>query len=399
MTAERIKNAAKIVAEASKHHRVVCVVSAMGHTTDELLQVSSQVTAQPDRRELDALLATGEQMSATLMAMALQSLGLKAKSFSGVQAGILTDNQFGNARITHVDSKSLERALKATTIPVVTGFQGFTGYGDITTIGRGGSDTTAIVLASALKAERCDIYSDVDGVYSCDPRLVPNASKLSVIPTSEMLELARGGAQILNARSVEVARDHNVKVRVRSTFVPGDEGTLVENDCIDRSFTGLALRSNLSRVELQLEKLELATTRDLRSFPGRRMKTKRMLGELLAQSGISAELVDPIKPNPFKLLVMTSKEDSVQAASILQKAPICLKDIVVKTDVCAISLVASQVNNEHYQECVEQLSQHKISLLATAMLEQRITLMVPLAMAKQAVNVLHAHFAGIVVAA
>lgn len=253
--AQHIGRVAKIVHDAARSGReIVVVVSAMGHTTDQLIDLAEQVNDVPDARELDMLLSTGEQVSISLVAMALQKLGLKARSFTGAQAGILTDDTHTYARIKTVQPSRVESSLRRGEIAVVAGFQGMTRTSDISTLGRGGSDTTAVALAAALKAECCDIYTDVNGVYTTDPRCYGQARRLHTISYEEMLELASMGAQVLNARSVELALRQNVPVRLRSTFEPDDTGTLVTSRELapDYQICGVALDTNRVSFRLSL---------------------------------------------------------------------------------------------------------------------------------------------------
>lgn len=226
--ADKIKHvAARIIQTQSEGNQVCVVVSAMGDTTDELMDLANQVSSNPEGRELDMLLTSGERISMALLSMAINDLGAPSLSFTGSQAGIITDEVHGNARIAEVTPDRVADALNAGNIAIVAGFQGFNRDSrDITTLGRGGSDTTAVALAAALGADVCEIYSDVDGIYTADPRIVPTAKKLDVIDIESMLELAAAGAKILHIRAVEFARRHNVELRVRSTF-SNDPGTRV----------------------------------------------------------------------------------------------------------------------------------------------------------------------------
>src|SRR5256712_8209517 len=227
---EKIKNVARRVAEsAAPDHRMVVVVSAMGKTTDGLLALASAITSNPDPREMDMLLATGEQVTIGLLAMALQSLGRPACSFTGSQVGLYTDEVHTSARITRITAERISAALDAGKIVVVAGFQGMTEKGDITTLGRGGSDLTGVALAAALKADVCEIFTDVDGVYTADPHVVPDARKLARVSYDEMLEMSSLGARVLQSRSAEFAKKYGVPVHVRSTFKP-DPGTLVTRE-------------------------------------------------------------------------------------------------------------------------------------------------------------------------
>jgi len=227
--AEKIMNVARRVSASAAGNQMIVVVSAMGKTTDGLLALSRQVSSNPDLREMDMLLSTGEQVTIALLALALRSLGLKARSFTGPQVGMRTDHAHTQARITQIDGDRLRRALDAGEIAVVAGFQGISHEDEITTLGRGGSDLTAVALAAALKADVCEIYTDVEGVYTADPNIVPDAKKLARVAYDEMLELASLGAKVLQTRSVEFAKKYGVTVHVRSTFRP-DPGTLVTKE-------------------------------------------------------------------------------------------------------------------------------------------------------------------------
>ena len=231
---ERLFNVARIVAKTrAQGDDVVVVVSAQGDTTDELIAKADEITHDASKREMDMLLSSGEQISAALLAMTLQELGCSAISLTGWQAGFHTDRAYTKARIKNIDTERIESELSRNRVVVVAGFQGMNRYDDITTLGRGGSDTSAVAIAAALNADLCQIYTDVDGVYTADPRKVPNARKLPCITFDEMLELASLGAQVLNNRSVELAKKYSVNLEVRSslTDLPGTivkEGTDVE---------------------------------------------------------------------------------------------------------------------------------------------------------------------------
>lgn len=224
----RIKNVAGIIAGAAATDSVVAVISAMGDTTDYLVRLAHQASRSPNRRELDALLATGEQISAALVAMALNDLGTRAISLSGSQLGITTESIHAEARIVDINIQRVRRHLDDGLIVVAAGFQGTTAGGDTTTLGRGGSDTTAVALAAALGASACDIFTDVGGVYTADPNIVPTARLLKEISYEEMLEMSRVGAQVLHPRAVELARKHGIPVRVRNTFDPMHDGTILK---------------------------------------------------------------------------------------------------------------------------------------------------------------------------
>lgn len=252
-TLERIRNVAKIVARTREAgHQAVVVVSAMAGETDRLVELAKHMQTEANAREYAALVATGEQVSMSLLALCLQNMGYPAKSFTGAQAGICTDNSHRKARILKVEPKALTQALEEGFIPVVAGFQGITEDGDITTLGRGGSDTTAVALAASLKADECQIYTDVDGVYTADPFVVPEARRLERITFEEMLELASLGAKVLQIRAVEFAGKYNVVLRVLSSFNP-DQGTLItyEDKSMEHAVvSGIAFNRNEAKLTI-----------------------------------------------------------------------------------------------------------------------------------------------------
>lgn len=225
---DKMKNVAKVVIrEKQNGNDVVVVVSAMGHTTDHLVKMAKSLSPNPSGREMDMLLSTGEGVSIALLTMAIQAEGYEAISFNAMQIGIMTENIHSKARIVNIKTDKLRKNLEEGKIIVVAGFQGVTEDGEITTLGRGGSDTSAVALAAALNAERCDIYTDVEGVYTTDPRIVPKASRLEQVSYEEMLELAHAGANVLHPRSVETAKQFSVPLRVRSSFKLENMGTLI----------------------------------------------------------------------------------------------------------------------------------------------------------------------------
>ena len=280
--------AARVKQRVDEGHKVVVVVSAMGHTTDELIELAGRVSNRPSRREMDMLMATGEQVSVALVAMALEKLGVPATSLTGGQAGVQTDGAFGRARVMRVVRERLDRELTLGRVPVVCGFQGVSAEGEITTLGRGGSDTTAVALAAALQVAEhggcCEIFTDVDGVYTADPRLVPSASKLARISYEEMLELALLGAQVMHPRAVLFGERYGVPIHVRHSQRP-DEGTMIcreTSEMEDVMVVGAALKPDLGRVSL----------RRIPNNPG----VQGMLFDAVAKAGI---LVDDIVQTEF----------------------------------------------------------------------------------------------------
>ena len=255
-SAERIKNVAKRVAQTrAEGHDVVVVVSAMSGETNRLVALAHEMQEFPDPREMDVVLATGEQVTIGLLAMALKNISVDAKSYTGWQVAVQTDNAHTKARIDHIDGDKIHADLKAGKIVIVAGFQGITADGDISTLGRGGSDTSAVALAAALKADECQIYTDVDGVYTTDPRVVPEARRMSTISFEEMLELASLGSKVLQIRSVEFAGKYQVRLRVLSSLQEGGEGTLItfeEDENMEKAVVkGIAFDKNQARINVR----------------------------------------------------------------------------------------------------------------------------------------------------
>lgn len=253
---ERINNVAeRIIKEYKKGNQMVIVVSAMGDTTDKLIELMNQITSNPDPREADMLLTTGEQVSIALLSMAIQAKGYKAVSLTGSQVQIKTNDHHSRAEIMQIDTARLKAELAEGKIVVVAGFQGINSRNDFTTLGRGGSDTTAVALAAALKADRCEIYSDVDGIYTTDPRLVPEASKLDFISYEEMLELASLGAKVLHPRSVELAKFYNIKLYIASSF-NDQPGTMVGGmDKMERKRSVTGVTADKEQVKVTVTKV------------------------------------------------------------------------------------------------------------------------------------------------
>ena len=282
--ADRIKHVARRIArERHSGADLVVVVSAMGNTTDDLLEMAAQITDEPNPREMDLLLATGEHISGTLVAMALHAQGLPAISLTGAQAGILTDRSHGRARIANVDPARVSEELALGKIVIVAGFQGATDEshrtGEVTTLGRGGSDTTAVALAARLNADRCEIYTDVEGIFTADPRVVPDARLLPIVGYEEMLELAQQGAQVMQTRAVELGWINGVEIRVRSTF-SDHSGTLIKEDPdVEQrnKVRGLALDRKVAKITLV----------QVPDRPG----IARAVFEPLAEAGINVDMI------------------------------------------------------------------------------------------------------------
>ncbi len=298
---DKIKDVARrLVAARAEGNRVVAVLSAMGDSTDDLVRLAYEVSPQPKPRELDMLISVGERISCALAAMAIHDLGAEAISLTGSQAGIVTDTVHGRAKIVDVRARRIHEALDQDRIVLVAGFQGVSTDYDITTLGRGGSDTTAVALAAALGAEVCEIYTDVDGVFTADPRLVPDARKLHAVSYEEMLEMAASGAKVLQVRSVEVARNHSVKLHVRSTFSEAD-GTWIREE--DERMLEKALISGVTHtLEETLYRVEGTT-------PAR-------LFSALAEAGVNVDTI--VRTGP-EIVFSAPADDRVAATAVLDE--------------------------------------------------------------------------------
>ncbi len=334
---ERIKSVARRIAKIKDAgNEVVVVVSAMGDTTDELIRLAHQVSAQPSDRELDLLLSTGEVVSSTLLAMALETLGYKAVSLSGAQAGIETDSRYSRARILRVDPKRIVSELERGNIVIVVGFQGVTSEMDIATLGRGGSDTTAVALAVSLEAKECQIYTDVEGVYTADPRIVPQASKLKKVGYEEMLELASYGARVIHPRAVELGGLHDVRILVASSFVDRP-GTIICKEAsmeVRNKVSGIVYDTNVAKV----------TVIGVPDHPG----IASAIFEPLANADISVDTI-------------------VQNASIEKIADLTFT--VTRSDLSrAMSIVETVAKTVEAKRCVADSKLAKVSIVGTGML-------------------------------
>ncbi|CAK7037806.1 MAG: Aspartokinase [Peptostreptococcus russellii] len=332
---EKIMRVANRIVDTKKEgNKVVAIVSAMGDTTDSLIELASGITEYPPKREMDRLLSTGEQISMSLLAMAIQSLGENAVSLTGPQAGIITDSSHSKAKIVRVMSNRLQKELEGDNIIIVAGFQGETEFHDIATLGRGGSDTSAVSIAAALDADLCEIFTDVDGVYSCDPRIVENAKKLEAVSYDEMLELSILGAKVLQSRAVEVAKTHGVEIHVRSSF-NHNIGTIVKGEVSsmehDGLITGIAHDFDVAKVVIF----------GVPDTPGTAAKILKALADaniniqMIVQSAQSGNIND--------IAFTCSTGDAKEAASILQEIAnnIGAKAVVINEDIAKVSVVGA----------------------------------------------------------
>lgn len=330
-TVDKIQSIAdRILSEPSHQH--VVVVSAMGHTTDQLVELCANISSTPEPREYDALISTGENVSAALLSMSIIAKGGRAISLNGAQAGIYTSNGHKRAKIMDIQPDRIQSELSQNKVVVVTGFQGVSEFNDVTTIGRGGSDTSAVVLAAALGAKECDIYTDVDGVYTTDPRRVSSAKKLSVVSYDEMLELASMGAQVLHPRAVECAKKNGIILHVRSSFLP-DEGTRIKelNTMeLDRSVTGIALKRDEA-------KLSLVGVPDEPGIAG------RLFGEL-GEHGVNIDMIvqSNEQENETNTITFTvSEDDFLDAKGVTERVANqwSSASVVGDTNIAKISIV------------------------------------------------------------
>ena len=327
---ERLFNVAGIISDAYRSgDRVVVVVSAQGDTTDDLLAKAAEISDSPSKRELDMLLSTGEQISASLLAIALGTMRIPVVSLNAWQVGISSDSNYSNAKIKKIDTERLFRELDGGKVVIVTGFQGINKFDDVTTLGRGGSDTTAVALAAVLKADRCQIYTDVDGVYTADPRKVPLAKKLKEISYDEMLELASLGAQVLHNRSVEMAKKYHVELEVLSSFEK-ISGTVVREDVkVEKMLvTGVAKDTNVARISVI----------GLEDVPGVAFR----LFSLMGQKNIVVDIIlQSIGRNGTKDISFTVSENQLPLAVSVLEDVYGKGSVSVESDVAKVSVVGA----------------------------------------------------------
>lgn len=384
---ERIKVVAqRVVESAQRGDQVVVVVSALGDTTDELIDLARQITTRPPQREMDMLLSTGEQISIALLAMAIHELGFPVISLTGAQGGIITDGTHTRARILEINPKRLKAELDAGKIIIVAGFQGVTPTQDITTLGRGGSDTTAVALAAALGARVCEIYTDVDGVYTADPRVVPTARKLSDLSYGEMLEMASLGAAVLQPRSVEFGSLYNVPIHVRSSF-NHEEGTLVREERIverDMVVVGVAHDVNVAKISLI----------DVPDRPG----VAHRVFSTLAEESINVDMIVQTtkQDKGADMLFSVSRDDLPRAKEIIE--PIAeelgAQRVLIDDNVGKVSIVgAGMVSNPGVAaRMFEALANNGINIIVISTSEIKVSCLVPASDVLHAVRVVHKAF-------
>ena len=385
--AGRIKNVARRIAAArDEGNQVVVVVSAMGDTTDELIELAYQVTDRPDAREFDTLLSTGELVSSTLLAMALKEMGYQAISLSGAQAGIRTDSAHSRARILKVEARRVVKEMGKGKIVIVAGFQGVTDEMDVTTLGRGGSDTTAVALAASLGAEGCQIYTDVEGVYTADPRLVPEARPLVEIGYDEMLELAIYGTKVMHPRAVELGELYGIPIRVASSFSQ-EPGTLIHGGA------SMEVRNKVRGVAYDLDVAKI-TVVGVSDQPG----IASSIFQPLAEAGISIDTIvqNAGLDNVTDLTFTVAKSDLAEAMRVVEpiagliKARECVSD----ASLGKVSIVGTGMQNTpgYAAKMFQVLSEQGINIQLITTSEIRITCIIDEAKVKKAVRALHRAF-------
>jgi len=394
-TPEKIKEVARRVKKIKDEgYEVVVIVSAMGHTTDELIDLMHKVTSNPDPREHDMLVSTGEQVAAALLAMALQEIGCPAVSLTGGQAGVVTEDIYRKARIQEVKLDRIKKELKAGKVVVVTGFQGIDSKGDIITIGRGGSDTSAVAIAAALKAQVCDIYTDVDGIYTTDPRIVPEANKLKHITYEEMLELASLGAQVLHPRSVECASIYGIVIHLRNsqtenegTYIMSPERIHEEVGKMEKkeAVRGIALDENIAKVGVL-------------KVPDKPGTAAKLFGALAAEKINVDMIVQSIHSQGTQadMAFTVDRPDLKKAVEITQKVARELKaeDVISDPDICKVSLVGIGMVSQPgtASRMFEALSAEKINIEMISTSEIKVSCVIRKELGKKAVQILHKAF-------
>ena len=377
--------ASRIAGTRAQGHQVLTVCSAMGDATDDLIALAHQVAARPNEREMDALLSTGEMVSCALMAMALNDMGFPAVSITGIQAGIQTEATHGKALIASIQPQRLQRELDAGRIVVVAGFQGFTESLDVTTLGRGGSDTTAVALAAALQAERCEIYTDVEGIYTADPRVVPEARKLSAIDYDEMLELASMGAK-MQPRSIELGALHQVPILVASTFVDAP-GTLIQGD------VNMEVRNRVRSVaqDRNVAKITLIGVADK---PG----VAATVFEPLADAGVSVDTIvqNASVENLTDLSFTITRADLPKALDVVEPVAgaIGARGVTHDANMSKVSVVGTGMQNApgYASRMFRTLADAGVNIEMITTSEIRITCIVAEGQVNQAVQALHRAF-------
>ena len=383
---ERILAVANIIKAAFKNEFPVVVVSAMGKETDRLVMLAKGISKNPEKRELDALLSTGEKVSASLLAMQLNEMGIKAKSFSAAQISMKTTSQYSKAKILDINYQIILDSIQSGFVPVITGFQGVTDSGDVTTLGRGGSDTTAVAVSAAIEASRCDIYTDVDGIYTTDPNLVNNAKKLESITMEEMLELSGQGANVLQIRAVEFANKYNVPLRVLSSFKSGS-GTHIlkeESSMEDAVITGIAYQKDQTKITLH----------GVVDTPGIASGILSPISDEDIEVDVIVQNVSVSGKTDFTFTVATEDSSAAEAALNNNMQGITYDEIIVDENIVKVSLVGVGMRSHAgiASKAFNALADAGINIQMISTSEIKITLVISQDKLEDAVKVLHDAF-------
>lgn len=383
---ERIAHVAKIIEAATKNSKVIVVVSAMSGETDRLIELSKSFSSTPNKREFDALISTGEKVSASLLAMALESEGISAKSYSASQVSLRTTSQFSKAKILDIDKQRMQKILEEDNVPIITGFQGITEGGDVTTLGRGGSDTTAVAIAAAVDAKRCDIFTDVDGIYTTDPNVVPSAKKLEQISMEGMLELSGQGAKVIQIRAVEFANKYRVPVRVLSSFSEGT-GTMInldDNNMEDAEISGIAFQKNQTKV----------TFTAVEDTPGIASKILGPLSDADIQVDVIVQNVGIEGKTDFTFTIDSDEKSLLDRVVPIIQESINYKDILIDNKIAKVSIVGVGIRSHAgvASKAFRALAEHNINIGMISTSEIKMTIVIAKNDLEKAVRVLHDEF-------
>ena len=383
---DRISAVAKLIQQASKEAFPVVVVSAMAGETNRLIELAESFGSEPNKREFDALISTGEKVSASLVAIALNQLGLKAKSLTAAQIGMKTTAQFSKAKILEMDNEVIFKIIADGYIPVVTGFQGITATGDITTMGRGGSDTTAVAIAASIKSKRCDIYTDVNGIYTTDPRIVPDAKKLDAICIEEMLELSGQGAKVIQIRAVEFANKYKVLVRVLSSFEPGS-GTLIlqeENGMEDAVIRGIASQTDQTKFTLH----------GVVDTPGIASGILSPVSDAGIEVDVIVQNVSVSNKTDFTFTVATTDRSEVETVLKEKMHGISYDELIIDEEIGKVSLVGVGMRSHAgiASTAFKALADAGINIQMISTSEIKITIVIAQTQLEKAVIILHKAF-------
>ena len=383
---DRIDAVAEIIKNVSKSQRIIVVVSAMAGETNKLVNLAKHFGNNPDKREFDALVSTGETVSSALLTMALHSKGIKAKSYSASQISMKTTSTYSKAKILDIDADKIMDVVKQDIVPIITGFQGITETGDVTTLGRGGSDTTAVAIAALVKAKRCDIYTDVDGIFTTDPKIVPDARKLQSITMEEMLELAGQGAKVMQARAVEFANKYKVPVRVLSSFKEGS-GTLISLE--DKSMENPLV----SGIAFQKDQVKF-TLHGVEDTPGTAFKILGPISEAEIEVDVIVQNVSVDGKTDFTFTVSNDDKEAVNKIIEEIKHDVQFRDLIADADIAKVSLVGVGMRTQSgvASKAFKALSENNVNIQIISTSEIKITMVIDKDLVDKAVQVLHEEF-------